>query len=385
VLSLDEALVRVRAIATEVVAPAAERTDRDARWHEEAFRALQSEGLGGLVVPAHAGGHGLGLLAIARVCEELGTACGSTAISFGMHLVGSAVIAAKATPEQTERLLVPIARGKHMTTLALSEPGTGSRFYIPETRLEKRTDDAYVARGTKSFVTNGGRADSYVMSTVAVTPDAPVGQFSCVLVRNDAEGLSWGPPWHGFGMRGNSSRNAELRDVIIPRRDLLGEEGDEIWYVFNVVAPYFLVAMAGTYLGIAAAALDDARAHVAARKHSFAATPVSGATFIQHKMGELWGLVARTRALVHYAASAAEAGAPDALLALCSAKAEVAECAVRACNEAMTLVGGRGYGSEARVQRLLRDARAADVMAPTTEMLRTWAGRALLGMPLLAD
>jgi alkylation response protein AidB-like acyl-CoA dehydrogenase len=68
---------------------------------------------------------------------------------------------------------------------------------------------------------------------------------------------------------------------------------------------------------------------------------------------------------------------------LCSAKAEVAECAVEVVNEAMTLLGGKGYAAESLVHRLLRDARAAHVMAPTTDLLRTWTGRALLDVPLL--
>jgi alkylation response protein AidB-like acyl-CoA dehydrogenase len=72
-------------------------------------------------------------------------------------------------------------------------------------------------------------------------------------------------------------------------------------------------------------------------------------------------------------------------LALLSAKAEVAECAVAVSNEAMTLAGGIGYGENARIARCLRDARAAHVMAPTTDILRTWTGRAVLGQPLLAE
>lgn len=148
-----------------------------------------------------------------------------------LHHVASAVLSAKATPEQRERLLVPIAKGKHLTSLALSEPGVGSNFYFPETQLQPRADGSFTATGKKSFVTNGGRADSYVVSTVAVDSTAPTGQFSCIVIPNEAPGIAWGPAWAGLGMRGNSSRNLELRDMVVPRRDLLGVEGDQIWYV----------------------------------------------------------------------------------------------------------------------------------------------------------
>ncbi|WP_231082431.1 acyl-CoA dehydrogenase family protein, partial [Staphylococcus aureus] len=83
----------------------------------------------GLVFPAECGGLGQGLFALARICEELGKSYASVGLCYGMHCVGTAVIAAKATPWQKEHYLEPIAAGRHITTLALSEPGTGAHFY----------------------------------------------------------------------------------------------------------------------------------------------------------------------------------------------------------------------------------------------------------------
>ena len=383
-LSLEEVLRRTREVTEDVVRPRAERTDREARWPAENFEALRSAGLGGLVVPRTAGGLGMGLTGLARVCEELGQACPSTAISFGMHHVGAAVLAAKATPQQLERFVEPITRGAHLTTLALSEPGTGAHFYLPQTQLTRAPDDWLLVNGKKSFVTNASHADSYVTSVVALDEGSAIGEFSCVVVTQDDPNLHWGEPWQGLGMRGNEARTLELRDVRIPRSQLLGQEGDQIWYMFNVVAPYFLMAMSGTYLGIAAAALDEARAHLTARRYTHSGTALANEPLLQHRIGALWAKVARTRALVHQAADAGDRGAGDALLALCSAKAEVAECAVEVVGETMTLLGGKGYAADSIVHRMLRDVRAAHVMAPTTDLLRTWTGRALLGLPILS-
>ena len=91
---------------------------------------------------------------------------------------------------------------------------------------------------------------------MAAEPDAPVGEFSCVLVPGDAPGLTWVGGWDGIGMRGNSSRRVQLSDVRVGPDHLLGSPGDQIWYVFEVIAPYFLMAMAGTYLGIAQSAVS---------------------------------------------------------------------------------------------------------------------------------
>lgn len=381
---LEEILGRVCEVADAVVLQNAERTDREARWPEENLHALQEAGLGGLVVPRAHGGLGQGLAALARVCEELGRRCPSTALCYGMHHVGAAVLSAKATPEQAQRYLEPIAGGAHLTTLALSEPGSGAQFYLPQTELRWRPEGGFVLSGLKSFVTSGARADSYVVSATTGT-ESGAGQFSCVVVEAGVPGLSWGPAWSGWGMRGNSSRSLELRGVVIPSEALLGNQGDHIWYVFQVIAPFFIMALAGTYLGCAVAALEEARTSLTLRRHSHSGMTLAQQPIIQHRVGVLWAEVERTRALIERAARLGEAAAPTALAALCSAKAEVAECAVRVINETMTLLGGRAYGGDTRIQRLLRDASAAHLMAPTTEQLRTWAGRAFLGVPLLGD
>jgi alkylation response protein AidB-like acyl-CoA dehydrogenase len=382
---LGSVLGRVTEIASSVTAAEAERVDREAAWPEASMRALQAAGLGGLVVPADEGGLGFGLLALARACEILGEQCASTALCFGMHCVGAAVISAKATPHHRARYLEPIVAGAHVTTLALSEPGTGAHFYMPQTRMTERPPDMLELDGEKTFVTNGGHADSYVVSAVAADAGARPGTFSCVVVPGDAPGLVWGGPWSGLGMRGNSSRALALKNVAIPRAELLGATGDQIWYVFNVVAPFFLIAMAGTYLGIASRAQKEARAHVLKRRYDHSGSSLGEVSVVQHRLGSLWGLVERTRGLVHRAAQGADAGETDALANLCASKAEVADCVVEAVNHAMTLCGGVGYRTEGVLWRLLRDARAAHVMSPTTDLLRTWIGRALLDLPLLGD
>jgi isovaleryl-CoA dehydrogenase len=103
------------------------------------------------------------------------------------------------------------------------------------------------------------------------------------------------------------------------------------------------------------------------------------------RLGSLWALLERTRRLAYYAAAEIDRGNAAALPAVLSAKAEVADCCVQLTNEAMTLAGGVAYGDNAVLARLLRDARAAHVMAPTTDLLRLWVGRSLLGEPLLGE
>lgn len=371
---------RAQEVATTVAAPRAADVDTQRLWPAHTFAALGEAGLLGLHVPEELGGSGEGMLALAALTEILGQACSTSAICYGMHCVGTAAIAAKPTDYHRERYLRPIAEARHLTTLSLSEPGTGVHFYISSTELV--ADGAeYNVRGVKHFVTNGGHADSYVVSTIA--SDASQGEFSCILLDRDTPGMRWSGEWNGLGMRGNAAITMNLEDARVPRQNLLGAEGDQVWYVFEIIAPYFLVAMAGTYLGVAQAALDYTIDHVRARVYSVSGSTVANADVVQHRIGELWSRIEAARQLLYSAAYAGDSGNPAALTSILSSKAEVSQVAVDVVNEAMSLCGGIAYRENDLLARLLRDVRASHVMAPTTDLLRLWTGRALLGQPLL--
>jgi alkylation response protein AidB-like acyl-CoA dehydrogenase len=383
---LSANLLNLRATAEAVtrdhIAPHGAQVDADCAWPGHSLRALADAGLLGLQVPRRLGGHGEGLLALAVITETIARACASSAMCYAMHCVGTAVIAAKATPYHEERYLRAIAAGRHITTLALSEAGTGAHFYLPQTELE-RDGRQFVVRGSKHFVTNGGQADSYVLSTRASSPDAAAGEFSCLVVDGDAPGMTWLDPWRGLGMRGNASRGLRLDGVRMPEENLLGAEGDQIWYVFEVVAPYFLIAMAATYLGIAQAALDVTLPHLTTRHHEHTAGSLAEVPVLQHKVAEMWMAVEKLRGLTYHAAKLGDLGHPGATAAIMAAKADAGDTSVWVTNEAMTCCGGIAYRENGVLGRLLRDARASHVMSPTTHLLKTWIGRAVLGQPLL--
>lgn len=378
--SLEQLQETTREIVTRVILPHAEEVDREARWPKEGIHALMDARITALNAPAHVGGHGQGLYGLATVVETLASGCASTAMCFGMHCVATGVVAARATPRHEERFLKPIAAGRHLTTLALSEAGTGANFFLPGTRLE-RDGEHYLIEGQKQFVTNGTHADSYVVSTQASDPAAH-GDFSCLVLEKDTPGMDWGAGWQGFGMRGNDSRSLRM-NARVPRENLLGNEGDQVWYVFEVVAPYFLVAMTATYVGVAQAALATATQHLRERRHSHSGEALASHPTLQHRLAEMWTAVQRSRLLMQEAARLGDAGSPDALMAILACKADAGETAVSVANEAMTICGGQGYRENGLAARLLRDARASHVMAPTTDMLKLWLGRVALGLPLL--
>ena len=204
-VTLRELRERTEAVVNDRVTQNAEGVDAECSWPADSLNALAETGLLGLHVPVRFGGLEQGMEGLVTITETIAKACSSTALCYAMHCVGTAVIAAKATMPQVERYLKPIAAGKHVTTLALSEGGTGAHFYLPQTRLEQK-DGTFCLDGTKEFVTNGGHADSYVVSTVAAEYGAEPGEFSCVLVDRDAPGVKWTGGWRGLGMRGNGPK-----------------------------------------------------------------------------------------------------------------------------------------------------------------------------------
>jgi isovaleryl-CoA dehydrogenase len=378
---LKEIVKTAKEIINKEVYPKAQITDAKYLWPSTQLKALGKAGLLGLHVPKELGGLEQGLTAVASICEELGKVCPSTAMCFAMHSVGTAVISAKATNYQKENYLKKIAKGNHITTLALSETGTGVHFWLPQTLL-KNKGNKFIISGEKDFITNGGYADSYVVSTKSAKPTEK-GEFSMVIMDKNLKGMKWIGPWRGFGLHGNSSQNCILNNSLIPKENLLGEEGEEIWYVFEIVAPYFLMGMAGNYLGIAQSSLDITIKHIKSRKHTHTGESLADVQLIQHKIAELWTEVEKTRTLIYTYAKKGDLGDKDALPGILACKSDVGDMATKVVNECMTLSGGMAYRENSKLAQNLRDVRACHVMSPTTDILKTLMGRSLLDLPML--
>lgn len=363
-------------LAEGVLRPNAEATDRERRHPRANLEALGKAGLLGLLVPEAAGGLGGTLADLAAVCEPLGWGCASTAMCFLMHSCGCALLGAKATAAQAERWLRPAARGELLATLAFSERLTGAHFYQPDLRAARR-NGGFALSGRKSFVTNGGHAQLY---PVLVQASGEAG-LDILVVTPELGGVSFDGAWEGLGMAGNSSIALVLEDVAVPAENLLGQEGDGMELVFNVVAPTFLVGLAAVNAGIARAALDAAVEHAKERRYAggggLAEVPI-----IQDYLAEMSVAVESAWQLVREAARAATAGEPSALPLVMQAKVAATEAAVAVTALGMRVGGGIAYSRRLTLERHWRDAQAGTVMAPTNEVLKGWLGKLLAGLPL---
>ncbi|HEX5200155.1 MAG TPA: acyl-CoA dehydrogenase family protein, partial [Actinoplanes sp.] len=151
---------RLETVLADVVAPGAEAVDRDGAFPRKAIEALGDAGVLGLTGPTEYGGGGGGLADAATVVEQLSGACGSTAMVVLMHYAAAPAVFAHG-PEPTR---AAIGAGRHLTTLAFSEAGSRSHFWVPR-GTATATEDGVVLAARKSWVTAAGEADSYVWSS----------------------------------------------------------------------------------------------------------------------------------------------------------------------------------------------------------------------------
>jgi alkylation response protein AidB-like acyl-CoA dehydrogenase len=366
-------------IAAEVLAPHAERNDRESRFPAEAVDALGKAGLLGLTVPVAHGGLGFGPSLYADVTATLAERCPSTAMIFTMHVSATAVIAA-AKPERSD-LLGEIARSRHLTTLAFSEKGSRSHFWAPMSRA-RRAPGGVTINAEKSWVTAAGHAQSYV--TTALSPDGSGPTDSTLyLVRGDNPGIAVAGAWDGLGLRANASAPMRLTDCFVPDVDRLTEEGKGFDAKTGVVLPTFNLGCAAMSLGLSRSALAAAKEHVkTARFEHLGATIAAALPTVRAQIAEMQTIVDGIDLRVGANVRALEQPNDLTMLSVLEVKAAAAEAAIAATDLAMRACGGAAFSRHLGIERAFRDARASSVMAPTTAVLNDLLAKAVLGLPL---
>ena len=364
-------------VVDDVVAPSALDVDRHSTYPRAALDALGEAGLLGLISSSDVGGAGAGMDAAAQVIERLAGACGSTAMVVLMHYAAVPLIEAFGPKDVREA----IAAGRHVTTLAFSETGSRSHFWAPmSTAVEQ--DGAVRLDAAKSWVTSAGEADSYVWSSRPLAADGPMTLW---LVPSDAAGLSVAGPFDGLGLRANRSTPVTADGVSVPLDAMLGGDGQGLDLALTRTLPWFLVLNAAFSLGLMEAVTAEAVAHLTSThlghlKRSLAEQPV-----VRLDLARIRLETDRTRAFLSDTLAALGSGRADAMLRVLEVKAASAESAIDVTDRAMKVCGGAAFRKELGIERRFRDARAARVMAPTTDALLDFVGRAVCGMPLLDE
>lgn len=371
---------RAETVAREVLARHADDVDRAGRWPAESVAALGESGLLGLNVPISLGGAGEGPRAFAGVMLALASQCASTAMIYMMHVCSQRVIAAAPEFPQRDAVLRDIAAGKHLSTLAVSEKATRSHFWAALSQA-KVEGNMHRLSAHKSWVTSAGHADSYIFTTRGFALFEPT-QTTAYFVPRDAPGVKVSGPWNGLGLRGNASAPMTFDNVAVPATARLCLEGQGFQSMMESVMPWFQIGSAGVSVGIARAATESTRQHLLASKLEHLGVTLASLLNLRTRLAQMRIAVDTQQVFLEHLSAALENPGPDTNLQVLESKATAADAALEVTDLAMRTCGGAAFSRHLTVERNFRDARAASIMAPTTDVLHDFVARTLLEMPL---
>ncbi len=362
-------------VVSDVVAPAAAEIDATGAFPRAAIEALGKAGLLGLISAKEVGGLGEGHRGATLVVRRLARECASTAMIVCMHYAATAVIEATNGPRDVREA---IAAGHHLTTLAFSESGSRSHFWAPVSTAAGSNGTVQLD-ARKSWATGASQVDSYVWSSRPLTAK---GASTIWLVPANATGLTIPAPFNGLGMRGNYSSPVTADKVTIPKSAMLGADGGGFDLMMGVVLPYFQLMNAAVSVGIMESATAKAAAHVSGTKLEYLGQALNDLPTIRAYIARMQIKTDMAHALLLDTLNALEQSQPNAILRVLEVKAAAGESAIEVTDLAMRVCGGAAFRKEVGVERNFRDARAASVMAPTTDVLYDFIGKAVTGMPL---
>jgi len=354
-----------RAFADRHVEPIAAEIDETGRHPEALFRELAEGGWMGIPIPVQYGGAGSDVLTHALVVEEISRSCSSTGFTLSFHagIIGM-TLSLSGSEEQKQAFLFPLATGRHLGAFALTEPGAGTDVMAVTTTAARDGND-FVLNGTKTFVSNGPIADTYIVFCWTDRSAARKGMSAFIIPRGTA-GLTPGEPFKKMGLRGSQTSEVTFRDCRVPRENLLGREGEGLAIAMRGF-DHGRIGIAAQAVGILQAALDESIKY--SRDRVQFGKPIARHQAIAWMISDMATDLCAARHLAYHAAWLKDNGRPFGKEAA-MAKLFATEAAMRHTVKAVHIQGGYGYIKGAKVERLMRDAKIAEIYEGTSEAQR---------------
>jgi len=375
-LSEEQRMVQasVREFVAGEVAPRAREGDEQARFPREQLKGLAELGLLGMIIPEEWGGAGFDTVAYALALEEIARADASVCVIVGVtNSVCCYPILSFGTEQQKREYLVPLAKGETLGAFCLSEPQAGSDATNLRTRAV-RDGDSYVINGTKSWVTNGGEAQTYIVMAVTGR-GSDKNSVTAFIVEGETPGLSVSAIEHKMGQRASQTAEMSFADVRVPAKNVLGGEGNGLRVAFNSL-DNGRIGIGALSTGIAQGALDEALKY--AQERQAFGQPISEFQAIKFKLANMATETDAARLLTLRAAAMKDAGHRRAGYYAAMAKLFASETANKVCAEAVQIHGGNGYSRDYPVERMYRDARVTTIYEGTSEIQRIVLSRGIL-------
>ncbi len=366
-----------RDFAREVVAPAAEEHDREARFPYEIVAKMAELGLFGLPFPEEYGGAGADTISYALAVMELARADASVAITLGAHVsLGASPFYLFGTEAQKQQYLVPLARGEKLWGFGLTEPNAGSDAGATETKAELR-DGRWIINGTKAFITNSGTdiTGGTTITAVTGTDERGRSEISNLIVPQDTPGFTRSKTYRKMGWRASDTRELSFADAAVPEENLLGKRGEGLKQ-FLTILDGGRISVAALSVGLAMGAFDEAFRYAQERRQFGQA--IAKFQAIRFKLADMKMEIEHAQLMILKAAWEKDQGRDFALNASL-AKLYAGELSRRVVNEAVQIHGGYGFMDEYPVSRMYRDQKINEIGEGTNEVQRLVIAR-LMGL-----
>jgi acyl-CoA dehydrogenase len=346
----------------------------DAEWFpNEVFTRMAELGLLGLKYPEQYGGQGGDYLHDAVLVEELtGAGSGGLSAGIGAHIgIATPPIWKFGTEDQKQRYLAPAIHGERIAALGITEPGAGSDVAGIRT-FARKVDGGYVVNGSKTFITNGVRAD-FVVTAVKTTEGGGHQGLSFLVLEKEMEGYSVSKKLEKLGWRASDTAELAFDDVFVPDENLLGEENKGFYLIMANFQWERLVMALGAVASMGR--MVDRSVAYASERTAFG-KPIGGHQAIRHKIAEMAVKHEASRSLTYHALRLFTGG-HDAIREVTQAKLLSQRAAYEVADDALQIHGGNGYMKEYEIERAVRDTRLGPIGGGTDEVMKEILGKQL--------
>ncbi|HEY8439005.1 MAG TPA: acyl-CoA dehydrogenase family protein [Candidatus Limnocylindrales bacterium] len=382
-LTDEERLLRdtAREFARRAVAPTAIERDEAERFDRSIFDEMGSLGLAGAPLPESVGGGGFSYVGWTLVMEEIGAADMASAVTLSVHILSQYPVVTWGSDEQRARWLPAMVDGSALGAFALTEPHAGSDAAALRLRAERvgsaDAPDGYRLTGTKIWISNAPEADRYLVFATTDPALGPKG-IAAFLVEKGIAGFSFGAHEKKMGIRACPAAELVFEDCFVPVANRLGAEGEGYRIALSALAEG-RISIAAACVGMARSALEAAAAYLRQRR-AFGGVLAERET-LRFMLAEMARDVEAARALTRQAAAAKDRG--EAIgVASSLAKWTASDTAMRVATDAVQLFGASGYSRETGIERLMRDAKGAQIYEGTNQIHRAIVADDLLaGLP----
>jgi butyryl-CoA dehydrogenase len=370
----EELAQLAREIADKHVRPAAAKYDKAQEYNWEAQKAVAAAGLFKTFVPKEYGGHGAGLLALARVTEELAKADSGFGVAFAVNALGSFPIIVGGTEEQKKRFLPAVAAGEKMVAFCLSEKMAGSNAGGLSVTATEDGDD-YVICGEKKWTTNGGVADIYSVFAVS-DPTSKSRRISALVVEKGTDGFTIKKTEDKMGIRCVPVVETHFDHVRVPKANLIGGKPGMGFKHAMMTLDLARPGVAAQAVGAAQGALDLATVY-ATRRHQFG-VPISKHQMVQQLLADMAMKTDAARWMVYAAAAAVERNDPSLSRMSAQAKCFATDVAMEVATDAVQVFGGYGFMEDYPIAKFFRDAKILQIYEGTNQVQRMVIARNLV-------